>query len=712
MEKFPQFLDSLMADPTRDDNLYMANIRFVIFLILILESIFLFANSGARDAHATSNSASFPRIANYFLRTVPDINQKTYDTLSRYDLLILPMEAQAYNREFFDYARKKNPDIIILPYVPSRSINILDLDDGALIRKRMKDGIRDSWYLRDSSGRVVQAWPGTIPVNVTSEWNFYLPQYIQKNILSTGLWDGIFYDEVHDSMTYLNGGDIDINGNGISDPKKEADALWQDGMLTLFKNTRERIGNDPIIITNGSSLPQYERFVNGRMFENFPSPKGHGAWLESMRSYLHLNMNDTLPPITIINTTTLNTGNKNDFRALRFGLASALLSNGYFAFDYGDKDHGQLWQYDEYDIHLGKPTTPPQNVLAGMSTNIQESVWRRDFLQGTVFVNATARQQVFELEEEFEKIRGTQDSGYNDGSIISEIDLAPYDGVILLRPLNTILEKPFFNGSFARIFDANGAVKRNGFFAYDQNARGSAAVIISDAVPERGRMIISADKGVVSVRVSGGEMLYTIQPFGKKWKFPLFIALGKEGDKVSLLAVAPARTDTKKQKNGSMVKIYDILSGKERVSFQPFGKKFKGTLSIAFGDMDSDGNEELITGAGAGTEPRVRVFKNNGRATKTNFLAYGKKFRGGVSVSSGDVLGLGNPQIITSPGPGTSPVVKLFSLNGTPLEKTFSLPEKNRTHWTRMTTADLDADGTDEIITFTANVFTIAGLTQ
>ncbi len=693
--------------------LYITPLVLLRFMLGIF-SFFLFGNIAIHPALALSYSVPFVRTANYFLRTVPDINPKTYDTLAAYDLLILPMEAQVYNREFFDYARKKNPDIIILSYVPSRSINILDIDDGAQIRKKLKDGIRDEWYLRNSQGSIVQAWPGTIPTNVNTGWNSYLPKYIQENILSTGLWDGIFYDEVQDSMTYLNGGDIDLNGDGKSDTKKEADALWQNGMLSLFKNTREILGNNPIILTNGSSLSQYEKYVNGRMFENFPSPKGHGTWLESMRSYLHLDKNDTSPPINIINTTTLNTGNKDDFRAMRFGLASALLANGYFAFDFGDKDHGQLWSYDEYNVQLGRSTGSPENVLAGISTNIQEGVWRRDFLQGEVFVNATPNQQTFDLQEEFEKIHGLQDTDQNDGSVTSEIDLAPYDGILLVRPLNTILEKPFLNGSFTRIFNANGLTKRNGFFAYEPNTRGSASVIISDTASKKGRIIISADKGTVSVRLANGTLLYSFQPFGKDWKFPISFAIGKqEKDNLSVLVVAPARTDAKKQKEGSSIKIFDISSGSERSSFQPFGKKFKGPISVAMGDIDNDGYGEIIVGEGVGGVPKIKVFHSDTTPTKTDFFAYDKKFHGGVSVAVGDVLGIGTVQIITMPGAGITPIVRIFDSNGKAYTKSFSLlSEKNSSAGTRITTEDIDNDGTDEVLTFTANVFTIAGVSQ
>ena len=38
---------------------------------------------------------------------------------------------------------------------------------------------------------------------------------------------------------------------------------------------------------------------------------------------------------------------------MRFNLATALMGDGYFVFDYGPALHGQTWWYDEYDKGAG-----------------------------------------------------------------------------------------------------------------------------------------------------------------------------------------------------------------------------------------------------------------------------------------------------------------------------------------------------------------------
>lgn len=85
-------------------------------------------------------------------------------------------------------------------------------------------------------------------------------------------------------------------------------------------------------------------------------------------------------------------------------------------------------------------------------------------------------------------------------------------------------------------------------------------------------------------------------------------------------------------------------------------------------DMGMMGIVEIIpenpiyaTGADAGGVPEVKVFDTQSGQVKFDFMAYDPAFTGGVRVAVGDVNGDGVPDIITSPGPGGGPLVKVFS---------------------------------------------------
>ncbi|HVT76669.1 MAG TPA: Calx-beta domain-containing protein [Acidimicrobiales bacterium] len=83
---------------------------------------------------------------------------------------------------------------------------------------------------------------------------------------------------------------------------------------------------------------------------------------------------------------------------------------------------------------------------------------------------------------------------------------------------------------------------------------------------------------------------------------------------------------------------------------------------VARGDVTGDGVDEIITGAGPGGGPHVIVWKVNGQTLTPvdgGFFAYSADWHGGVTVATGDVNGDGKDEIITGPGAGGGPDVEV-----------------------------------------------------
>jgi len=94
--------------------------------------------------------------------------------------------------------------------------------------------------------------------------------------------------------------------------------------------------------------------------------------------------------------------------------------------------------------------------------------------------------------------------------------------------------------------------------------------------------------------------------------------------------------------------------------FFPLGREFRGGTSVAAGDVDGDGTEEIITAAGPGGGPRILVWKKPFFAPADDFLAFDEKMSSGVNVAAGDVDGDGIDEILAVPAGRAEPFVKIF----------------------------------------------------
>jgi len=120
---------------------------------------------------------------------------------------------------------------------------------------------------------------------------------------------------------------------------------------------------------------------------------------------------------------------------------------------------------------------------------------------------------------------------------------------------------------------------------------------------------------------------------------------------------------------GPHVKVFAGPSGSEIASFFAYDTTFPGGVRVAGGDVNGDGRMEIITGAGPGGGPNVRVFSpsNGYGAPLSSFWGVDPLFRSGIFVASGDVDGNGTDEIIVAPGAGGSPVLNFFNGGGTVL---------------------------------------------
>jgi Subtilase family/FG-GAP-like repeat len=131
---------------------------------------------------------------------------------------------------------------------------------------------------------------------------------------------------------------------------------------------------------------------------------------------------------------------------------------------------------------------------------------------------------------------------------------------------------------------------------------------------------------------------------------------------------------------------------------------FTGGVYVATGRIVTPGGPaEIVTGAGAGGGPHVRVFQAGGAPLGPGFMAYDPAFTGGVRVAACDVDGDGRDEIVTAPGAGGGPHVRVFRLDasGNPVAELagFFAYHPAFTGGVFVACGDVDADGVPEIIT-------------
>src|SRR5262245_45891629 len=76
-------------------------------------------------------------------------------------------------------------------------------------------------------------------------------------------------------------------------------------------------------------------------------------------------------------------------------------------------------------------------------------------------------------------------------------------------------------------------------------------------------------------------------------------------------------------------------------------------------DLPSTAAGMFAVGADAGALPEVHVYNADG-SLRDSFLAFSEDFTGGVRVAVADVNGDGVPDVVTAAGPGGGPHVKVF----------------------------------------------------
>lgn len=156
---------------------------------------------------------------------------------------------------------------------------------------------------------------------------------------------------------------------------------------------------------------------------------------------------------------------------------------------------------------------------------------------------------------------------------------------------------------------------------------------------------------------SGSEQIKSFYGFDLGFRGGVRVATGDvDGDSVDEIIVAAGVN------GGPNIQIFES-DGTKLKSFLAYDKNFRKGIKVAACDTNGDNLAEIITGPGLGGGPNVKIFKADGTLV-LSFMAYDSSFRGGVNVACGDITGDSRPEIVTGPGLGGGPQVRVFNTSG------------------------------------------------
>jgi len=264
--------------------------------------------------------------------------------------------------------------------------------------------VPDSYFLLDTNGNKICNWPGNPPDYILNLTNPAVAQFVgqyaaQVLAQSSVKYNGVFFDNLEATIAsktsdcYGNPIQISSLGNGVADNPANLNAAWSAGIYSVLSTFRSQAPN-AYITMHGNQMPPDPRALqelNGDAFV-FDVPdirEGTLAFGNLWDAYQDWFTSGQAPVLTAIQSSPPNQiaygygytpaitalpqtagFGQTFYPNMRFGLATTLMNDGFFIFDFGDVSSPVSWWYDEYNFNLGQAAAPAQQLGTPASSNM------------------------------------------------------------------------------------------------------------------------------------------------------------------------------------------------------------------------------------------------------------------------------------------------------------------------------------------------------
>jgi hypothetical protein len=360
--------------------------------------------------------------------------------LARFDYAILGLTKTlgASNvKSFVSGIKALNPAIRVGQYTAVNELNC-DMTSSQERYPLWQEVQRNGWWLRNAAGQRVQ-WStayGACELNISAwaprnaagqSWAQFKWQFDDANMFSLAPFDFMFVDNIFGVTR--TAADWQRNGIDLARADPTASAALRAGHVAYWnavratKPTLEIIGN----ADNDLSSPEYKGNLDGAFLEGSLgmswSRETWAGWDNMMNYYRGALRNTRHAGMVFLNAFAQPT----DYATVRYGLASAMLEDGYFV-QLPPSGRLQPSWFDEFGAPIGVAAEAPPTAPA------QNGIWLRRYANGLVLVNPSKTASAsIDVGAGYKRLAGTQDPTVNNGQQQQVVTLGPRQGLLMLR---------------------------------------------------------------------------------------------------------------------------------------------------------------------------------------------------------------------------------------------------------------------------------------
>jgi hypothetical protein len=348
-----------------------------------------------------------------------------------------PSMGTTYMQSMINNIRKVNPAIKLSQYVVLNEWtgNTATGTDTYAATAELSNS---SWWIKDAGGNRVQ-WTGAFgnyEVNLTNwsvpnakgqRWPQWKAEYDTNSLLKnvTGL-NYIYIDNVMFQPRY-DADHMRVGTNQLrADPTIQS--AFRNGYVAYWNALRtlnpgvKLIGN----ADNDLSYAEYKGKLDGAFLEcqmgKTWSIETWGGWAEMMKRYRTALANTISKKDVVFEACGINGANP---AQARYGFASVLLEDGYFAYTVSGLSL-PYWA-DEFSAPLGSAAEAPPTAANA------SGLWTRKYSNGMVLVNPGTSTLSMDVGTGYKHVTGTLDPVVNDGLAVRMVSLPPKSGLVLLK---------------------------------------------------------------------------------------------------------------------------------------------------------------------------------------------------------------------------------------------------------------------------------------